>query len=86
MDPNEKWILDLFAATSGDIIFNSKLENSLQNLLNSMRVERGRKIFFAHINFRNVLTAHNFVENEDFFNVEDFLINSAVSHDFVNKM
>ncbi len=86
IDPNEKWILDLFAASFGDIILNSKIENSLQDLLNAMHAERGRKIFFVHINSRNTLLKQNFIENEDFFNVEDFLINKKIFNDLISKM
>ena len=92
MNPNDKWILDLFAVSKGDIIFNAGVKNILQIFFETMQRERGRKIFLIHINrdfyksFRRRLLAQNFVENEDFFNVEDFLINSTISYDLVNKM
>ena len=77
---NTDFIKNIFALQEGEEILTFTSNESVQNLLNSMTAQRGKKVFFILIfsnqiynQLRDILKSVGFIEGQDFFNAVDFL-------------
>ncbi len=77
---NTDFIKNVFALQEGEEILTFTSNESVQNLLNLMVAQRGKKVFFIltlynqrYNQLRDILKSVGFIEGQDFFNAVDFL-------------
>ena len=77
---NIDFIKNVFAVQDSEEILTLTSNESVQNLINLMAAQRGKKVFFiftlyqqSYTRLRDLLKSVGFIEGQDFFNAADFL-------------
>ena len=77
---NIDFIKNVFAVQDSEEILTLTSNESVQNLINLMAAQRGKKVFFiftlyqqSYTRLRDLLKSIGFIEGQDFFNAADFL-------------
>ena len=86
-------IKKIFYVKDSEEIINAVSEESVRQMINSLKNSGGKKIFFILVNYpllRQILMQFGFVEGKDFLNAELFLSDAhgvpLDSHQFVKLM